>query len=57
MEKKDCIDINTYLYTVGAINSLTDIVVYLWPSRTLFALDLPLAKRLGLCFTFAAGLV
>jgi len=57
VEKKDCIDINTYLYTVGAINSLTDIVVYLWPSRTLFALDLPLAKRLGLCFTFAAGLV
>lgn len=57
VEKKSCIDINTYLYTAGAINSLTDIVVYLWPSRTLFELNMPLAKRLGLCLTFSAGLV
>lgn len=57
MDKKACIDINAYLYSSGTINSLTDVVVYLWPSHTLFALQLPLAKRIGLCITFSAGLM
>jgi len=55
--KKECILINPYLYSSGAINSFTDVVVYLWPSRTLFALQMPLLRRLGLLATFSAGLV
>ncbi|KAF2828821.1 hypothetical protein CC86DRAFT_465545 [Ophiobolus disseminans] len=55
--KKRCILINPYLYSSGAINSFTDVVVYLWPSRTLFALQMPLLRRLGLLATFSAGLV
>ncbi|KAF9696941.1 hypothetical protein EKO04_004934 [Ascochyta lentis] len=55
--KKKCILINPYLYSSGAVNSLTDVIVYLWPSRTLFTLELPLLRRLGLLVTFSAGLV
>lgn len=55
--EKNCILINPYLYSSGAINSLTDVVVYLWPSRTLFALQLPLLRRFGLLITFSTGLV
>jgi hypothetical protein len=55
--KKQCILINPYLYSSGAINSFTDVIVYLWPSRTLFALQLPLLRRLGLLATFSMGLM
>ncbi|ORX94675.1 hypothetical protein BCR34DRAFT_608199 [Clohesyomyces aquaticus] len=55
--KKSCIPINNYVYSSCAINSATDVVIYLWPSRTLFALHMSLLKRLGLFVTFSAGLV
>ncbi|KZM26396.1 uncharacterized protein EKO05_0004787 [Ascochyta rabiei] len=56
-QEEKCILINPYLYSSGAVNSLTDVIVYLWPSRTLFSLQLPLLRRLGLLVTFSAGLV
>ncbi|KAF2264575.1 hypothetical protein CC78DRAFT_516787 [Lojkania enalia] len=53
--KQHCIDIRTTLITIAALNSLSDFLVYLWPAKPLWSLQLPLKQRLGLIFVFAIG--
>jgi hypothetical protein len=49
-----CVDMRANMITIGAINTATDFLVYLWPARYLRRIQLPLEQRLGLVFVFLA---
>jgi hypothetical protein len=53
----ECIPIRIVLLVPAAFNSLTDIVVYLWPARTLWKVRQPTLQRFGLVFVFVVGCV
>jgi hypothetical protein len=55
--KQSCINIRATLVAVAGLNCASDILVYLWPAKPLWSLQLPLKRRLGLIFIFAVGLV
>lgn len=52
-----CVDMRTNMITIGAINTATDFLIYLWPARYLWRIQLPLKQRLGLVFVFTCGLI
>lgn len=52
-----CVDMHVNMMTVGAINTATDFLVYLWPARYLWRIRLPLKQRIGLVFVFTCGLI
>ncbi|KAH7130603.1 hypothetical protein B0J11DRAFT_256598 [Dendryphion nanum] len=53
--KQHCINIRATLVSVAALNSLSDFLVYLWPAKPLWSLQLPLKQRLGLITIFGVG--
>jgi hypothetical protein len=55
--KIHCVDMRANMITIGAINTATDFLVYLWPARYLWRIQLPLKQRLGLVFVFTCGLI
>ncbi|KAL1618308.1 hypothetical protein SLS54_007285 [Diplodia seriata] len=55
--QRDCVDVLTLLVATAALNSLGDLLVYLWPIKFLFKLQMPLAHRLGLILLFSFGCV
>lgn len=55
--KIHCVDMHTNMIAIGAINTVTDFLVYLWPARYLWRIRLPLKQRVGLVFVFTCGLV
>ncbi|KAJ4287362.1 hypothetical protein N0V90_012760 [Kalmusia sp. IMI 367209] len=52
-----CVDMHANMIAIGAINTITDFLVYLWPARYLWRIQLPLKQRIGLVFVFTCGLV
>ncbi|KAK7191614.1 hypothetical protein DPSP01_004781 [Paraphaeosphaeria sporulosa] len=52
-----CVDMRANMITIGAINTATDFLIYLWPARYLWRIQLPLKQRLGLVFVFTCGLI
>ncbi|PVH99916.1 hypothetical protein DM02DRAFT_593648 [Periconia macrospinosa] len=50
-----CVDMRTTLVTIAALNSLSDVLIYLWPAKPLWSLQLPLKQRLGLISLFSVG--
>ncbi|KAF2442240.1 hypothetical protein P171DRAFT_433781 [Karstenula rhodostoma CBS 690.94] len=52
-----CVDMRANMITIGAINTVTDFLIYLWPARYLWRIQLPLKQRLGLVFVFTCGLI
>ncbi|CAI6262960.1 unnamed protein product [Periconia digitata] len=50
-----CIDMRLTLITLATLNSISDILVYLWPAKPLWSLQLPLRQRLGLICLFSVG--
>jgi hypothetical protein len=55
--KQSCINMQETLVAIAGLNCISDILVYLWPAKSLWSLQLPLQRRLGLIFIFAVGLV
>ncbi|CAO2650584.1 Nn.00g018760.m01.CDS01 [Neocucurbitaria sp. VM-36] len=55
--KQDCINMRVELVIIASLNSFSDFVIYLWPAKPLWSLQLPLKQRLGLIFLFSVGLV
>ncbi|KAF1969850.1 hypothetical protein BU23DRAFT_475610 [Bimuria novae-zelandiae CBS 107.79] len=52
-----CVNMHENMIAIGAINTLTDFIVYLWPAQYLWRIQLPLKQRMGLVFVFTCGLV
>lgn len=52
-----CVDMHANMMAIGIINTITDFLVYLWPSRYLWRIQLPLRQRIGLVFVFTCGLI
>ena len=52
-----CVDMQANMIAIGAINTITDFLVYLWPARYLWRIRLPLKQRVGLVFVFTCGLI
>ncbi|KAF2690992.1 hypothetical protein K458DRAFT_438710 [Lentithecium fluviatile CBS 122367] len=50
-----CIDMRTTLISIAGLNSLSDFLVYLWPAKPLWSLQLPKKQRLGLICLFSVG--
>ncbi|KAF4306359.1 putative integral membrane protein pth11 [Botryosphaeria dothidea] len=55
--QRNCVDVLTLLIATAALNSLGDLLVYLWPVRFLFKLQMPLKHRLGLIVLFSFGCI
>jgi hypothetical protein len=55
--QQSCINIRATLVVVAALNSVSDILIYLFPAKPLWSLQLPLKRRLGLISIFTVGLV
>ncbi|KAF1994090.1 hypothetical protein P154DRAFT_586904 [Amniculicola lignicola CBS 123094] len=53
--KQHCINLRVTLIIIAAFNSLSDFLVYLWPAKPLWSLQLPLKQRIGLVVIFAVG--
>ncbi|KAF2498106.1 hypothetical protein BU16DRAFT_445842, partial [Lophium mytilinum] len=54
---KKCIDFKAALLSFAALNSLSDFLVFLWPARSLWSIQLPVKQRLGLILVFAVGII
>ncbi|KAF2838723.1 hypothetical protein M501DRAFT_934971, partial [Patellaria atrata CBS 101060] len=52
---KCCINLRVMLITTAALNKLTDFLIFLWPCRTLWKVQLSPKQRIGLVLTFACG--
>ncbi|OCK73749.1 hypothetical protein K432DRAFT_339882 [Lepidopterella palustris CBS 459.81] len=54
---KRCINWKASLVSTAALNSTSDLVVYLWPALYVWNIQLPWRQRVGLIFVFCAGVV
>ncbi|OCK83484.1 hypothetical protein K432DRAFT_290959, partial [Lepidopterella palustris CBS 459.81] len=52
-----CISLRKYYLASGILNSVSDFLVFLWPARSLWQIQLPLKQRLGLIAVFASGCI
>ncbi|KAF2491840.1 hypothetical protein BU16DRAFT_442499, partial [Lophium mytilinum] len=52
-----CITSRKFYLASGALNSLSDFLVFLWPARALWKIQLPIKQRLGLITVFASGCI
>ncbi|KAF2031946.1 hypothetical protein EK21DRAFT_61952 [Setomelanomma holmii] len=55
--EQKCINMRATLVAIAALNSFSDFLVYLWPTKPLWGLHLPVKQRLGLIFMFSVGLL
>ncbi|GME65467.1 Integral membrane protein [Neofusicoccum parvum] len=54
---RNCSNVLALLEATAALNSLGDLLVYLWPAKFLFKLQMPLKHRLGLITLFSFGCI
>ncbi|OCK86021.1 hypothetical protein K432DRAFT_342074 [Lepidopterella palustris CBS 459.81] len=54
---KKCIDTRISHTAFAITNSLSDFIVYLWPARALWNMQLPFRQRLGLVLVFCTGAI
>jgi hypothetical protein len=52
-----CYDVNDIIMSQGAFNMVSDVVILLLPSWSLWKLDVPLVRKLWITLMFATGLV
>ena len=52
-----CFDVNDIIMSQGAFNMVSDVVILLLPSWSLWKLDVPLVRKLWITLMFATGLV
>ncbi|KAF2084266.1 hypothetical protein K490DRAFT_18159, partial [Saccharata proteae CBS 121410] len=50
-----CIDEKAFLMATAALNNVSDFLIFLWPARFLWQVQLPTKQRLGLIAMFAMG--
>ncbi|KAL1645156.1 hypothetical protein SLS58_003861 [Diplodia intermedia] len=55
IREASCLHIKELLILTGALNSLTDFCVFLWPVKTLWSIRLPLLQRISLVVAFGIG--
>jgi len=53
--QKTCIDFRAAFLAAAALNSFSDFLVFLWPARALWNIQLPVKQRVGLILVFAVG--
>jgi hypothetical protein len=54
---KKCLDQKTLMLVTGSINTLSDLLVFLWPGPRIWTVQMPVKRRLGLIFIFCLGCV
>lgn len=52
---QDCINIHPTLVSIATLNSISDFLVFLWPAKQLWSVQLPRKQRVGLILMFAIG--
>ncbi|OSS51858.1 hypothetical protein B5807_03940 [Epicoccum nigrum] len=52
-----CYDVNDIILSQGAFNMVSDVIILLLPSWSLWKLDVPLVRKLWITLMFATGLV
>ncbi|OCK91609.1 uncharacterized protein K441DRAFT_688848 [Cenococcum geophilum 1.58] len=55
--QKTCIDFRAAFLAAAALNSFSDFLVFLWPARALWNIQLPVKQRVGLILVFAVGCI
>ncbi|KAJ1323237.1 hypothetical protein MN608_11383 [Microdochium nivale] len=53
----DCLDADITVYVNAALNSASELVVFLWPIKPLWKLQLPAQQRVGLVTLFSMGVI
>ncbi|KAK7517506.1 hypothetical protein IWZ03DRAFT_173593 [Phyllosticta citriasiana] len=54
---KACVKHYEFVLASGALNTLSDLFIFLWPSRFVLGLRLPREKRIGLIILFTLGIM
>ncbi|TLD18696.1 hypothetical protein E2P81_ATG11606 [Venturia nashicola] len=57
IKNKRCYDQNSAMIIFSALNTVSDLIVFMWPAPKIFQLKLPIQQRLGLMFVFSLGCV
>lgn len=52
-----CVDRQALTVATQAVNSVSDLLIFLWPARTLWGVRLPMRQKLGLVFVFSIGVM
>ncbi|KAL1958127.1 hypothetical protein VTO42DRAFT_5167 [Malbranchea cinnamomea] len=55
--EKNCVNIEAFFIATAAINSLTDLMVYLYPIHYLWQIKMATAKKVGLIICFCLGVM
>ncbi|GME34084.1 putative integral membrane protein [Neofusicoccum parvum] len=54
---RDCINQQAFLITTAALNSFSDLCIFLWPARFIWGMHVPKDQRLGLVGLFCVGVI
>ncbi|KAL0261746.1 hypothetical protein SLS55_003176 [Diplodia seriata] len=54
---RDCIDQKAFLIATAALNSFSDLCIFLWPARYVWGMHVPREQRWGLIGLFCVGVV
>jgi len=54
---KKCLDGHTLLTAIGALNVVSDFLIFLWPVKPLWQIKLPLSQRIHLISVFSLGVL
>ncbi|TID23479.1 hypothetical protein E2P81_ATG03050 [Venturia nashicola] len=52
-----CVDRQALTVATQAVNSISDLLIFLWPARTLWGVRLPTQQKVGLVFVFTIGVI
>jgi hypothetical protein len=55
VKEKRCYNQKVAMMVVSALNSVSDLTVFLWPAPKIMDIQLPVKQRLGLVFVFSLG--
>lgn len=53
----DCINQKAFLISTAALNSFSDLCIFLWPARYIWGMHVPKEQRLGLTGLFCVGVM
>jgi hypothetical protein len=52
-----CVNRQGLTVATQGVNSISDLLIFLWPARTLWGVRLPKQQRIGLVFVFSIGVM
>ncbi|KAF2503195.1 hypothetical protein BU16DRAFT_448722 [Lophium mytilinum] len=52
-----CVNQPVFSYATAALNSFSDFIIFLWPIRDLWLVQIPMKQRLGLILMFGFGVI